>query len=91
VTAHELMETVTDNAYFIGKTGYWGGWFDSTGAENGDKCAWTFRPSNLGLPGTVSIGGFYWKLQGEWSNSAQNTGLGGYTTSTVLKGCVSGS
>jgi hypothetical protein len=34
VMAHELSETTTDpdlNA-----------WFDSKGAENGDKCAWTF-------------------------------------------------
>lgn len=93
VTAHELMETVTNNAYFIGKSGYWGGWFDSTGAENGDKCAWTFGPSNVGSAGTVSIGGFNWKLQGEWSNSAQASANGYPTNSgtSVLNGCVSGS
>jgi len=95
VTAHELMETVTDNAYFIGNAGYWGGWFDSAGAENGDKCAWTFGPSNVpsSSAGTVLIGGFNWKLQGEWSNSAQ-TSKTGYATnsgSSVLNGCISGS
>ena len=93
VTAHELMETVTDPAYFTTTGGYWGGWYDSTGAENGDKCAWTFGPSNtIGLSaGTVSIGGYNWKLQGEWSNKAQN-GTGGYPTQGgLLKGCVTGS
>ncbi|MEY3760151.1 MAG: hypothetical protein RIR39_1642, partial [Pseudomonadota bacterium] len=77
---------------FIGNAGYWGGWYDSFGAENGDKCAWTFGPSNVNSnAGTVSVGKFNWKLQGEWSNSAQDTGIGGYTTNTVLNGCVSGS
>ena len=93
VSAHELMETVTDRAYFTTTGGYFGGWYDSTGAENGDKCAWTFGPSNtIGLSaGTVSIGGYNWKLQGEWSNKAQN-GTGGYPTQGgLLKGCVTGS
>ncbi|MGZ4957050.1 MAG: hypothetical protein ACXV8Q_18275 [Methylobacter sp.] len=93
VSAHELMETVTDPAYFPPTGGgYWGGWYDSTGAENGDKCAWTFGPSNTGLSaGTVLIGGFDWKLQGEWSNKAQ-IGRSGYPTQGgQLKGCVTGS
>lgn len=93
VTAHELAETVTDPAYFPPSgSPYWGGWYDSTGAENGDKCAWTFGPSNTGLSaGTVKVGGFDWKLQGEWSNKAQN-GTGGYPTQNgQLKGCVTGS
>ena len=92
VSAHELMETVTDRAYFTTTGGYWGGWYDSTGAENGDKCAWTFGPSNTKLSaGTVLIGGYDWKLQGEWSNNAQN-GTGGYPTQGgLLKGCVTGS
>ena len=97
ITAHELMEAVTDPAYFTitgGITsGYWGGWYDSTGAENGDKCAWTFGPSNnTGLSaGTVLIGGYDWKLQGEWSNKAQNAKTGYPTQSGLLKGCVTGS
>ncbi|MDQ6829985.1 MAG: hypothetical protein M3081_14085, partial [Gemmatimonadota bacterium] len=36
VTAHELSETITDPRG--------AGWFDSSGAENGDKCAWSFAP-----------------------------------------------
>ena len=92
VSAHELMETVTDPAYFTTTGGYWGGWYDSTGAENGDKCAWTFGPSNTRLSaGTVLIGGYDWKLQGEWSNKAQNTGTGYPTQGGLLKGCVTGS
>ncbi len=92
VSAHELMETVTDRAYFTTTGGYFGGWYDSTGNENGDKCAWTFGPSNTtGLSaGTVSIGGYNWKLQGEWSNNAQINQTG-YLTTGSLKGCVTGS
>ena len=92
ITAHELMETATDPAYFTITGGYWGGWYDSTGAESGDKCAWTFGPSNTGLSaGTVLIGGYDWKLQGEWSNKAQNAKTGYPTQSGLLKGCVTGS
>ena len=79
VSAHELMETVTDPAYFPPSgAGYWSGWYDSLGSENGDKCAWTFGPSNTRLSaGTVNIGTFNWKLQSEWSNA--------------LPGCITGS
>jgi len=92
VSAHELMETVTDPGYFPATGGpYFGGWYDSTGSENGDKCAWTYGPSNTGLSvGTVQIGSYNWKLQGEWSNSAQTKGTG-YLTTGSLKGCVTGS
>jgi hypothetical protein len=49
VTAHELSETITDPRG--------AGWFDSAGAENGDKCAWTFG-------GAVTLSnGSTWKLQ----------------------------
>lgn len=95
VTAHELFEAVTDPGYFPsnGSSPYWGGWFDSFYDEVADKCSWTFGPSNTGLsPGTVLIGGYYWKLQGIWSNEAQITGTGGYPTQNGnLVGCVTGS
>ena len=94
VSSHELVEVITDPGYFPPNGNpYWGGWFDIFGAENADKCAWTFGPSNTGLsPGTVSVGAFDWKLQGTWSNSAQITGEGGYPTQRgVLVGCVTGS
>lgn len=90
VTAHELAETATDPVYFP-RTGsaYWAGYFDVAGNEVGDKCAWTFGPSNIAgtKPGTVLVGAYDWKLQGEWSNKAYSSSTG-YDS---LKGCVTGS
>ncbi|MEA2760720.1 MAG: hypothetical protein QOD47_4, partial [Gemmatimonadaceae bacterium] len=75
VTAHELSETITDPRN--------GGWYDSGGAENGDKCAWSFtgpvKLKNLSL----------WKLQGEWSNKAYTAGTG-YPNNSGQKGCLQG-
>ena len=59
VTAHELAEAITDPRGL--------GWFDGSGSENGDKCAWAFPP-NGGL--STFTGGTQWKLQMEWSNAA---------------------
>ena len=55
VSGHELSEMLTDPQL--------NAWYDQKGAENSDKCAWTFD-------GTVSIGGQSWKMQGNWSNAA---------------------
>ncbi|HTH79282.1 MAG TPA: hypothetical protein VL593_09915 [Ramlibacter sp.] len=77
VTGHELSEARTD-------PGSPGGWYDSQGAENGDKCAWTF-----GAPLVSFTNGTQWKLQGEWSNAAYN-GQTGYPNSSGYKGCLSG-
>jgi len=55
VTSHEYMEAITDpdlNA-----------WFDSSGQENGDKCAWRFQSC-------VTLTNGSWQLQEEWSNAA---------------------
>jgi hypothetical protein len=75
VTAHELSEAITDPRN--------GGWYDSAGAENGDKCAWSFtgpvRLSNSSV----------WKLQGEWSNNAYSSGTG-YPNNSGQKGCLQG-
>ena len=71
VSGHELSEAVTDPRN--------GGWWDSSGAENADKCAWTYGP-NL-----MSFGGKQWKIQGNWSNKAANSNSG-YDGS----GCISG-
>ena len=63
VSGHELSETVTDPRN--------GGWYDRSGAENSDKCAWTFS-------GLVTLkGSGTWKIQGNWSNLAYN-GRAGY-------------
>jgi hypothetical protein len=76
VTAHELSEARSDP---MGSA-----WYDSKGAENGDKCAWTFNVPYVTFPnGTV------WKLQGEWSNAAYNAGTG-YPNSSGQTGCLDG-
>lgn len=61
VSGHELSEAVTDPRN--------GGWWDKSGAENADKCAWTFS-------GLVNLGGEQWKVQGNWSNAAYATRSG---------------
>jgi hypothetical protein len=76
VSGHELSEARTDPAGL--------GWYDSKGAENGDKCAWTFNVSYV----TFSDG-TKWKIQGEWSNTAY-TASTGYPNSSGQKGCLSG-
>jgi hypothetical protein len=38
-------------------------WYDSSGSEIGDKCAWKFQSC-------VNLGSRSWQLQEEWSNSA---------------------
>lgn len=61
VSGHELSEALTDPRG--------SGWYDRQGAENADKCAWTFN-------GLVTIGVQSWKIQGNWSNAAANTNSG---------------
>ena len=61
VTSHELSEAITDPRG--------SGWYDSGGAEDGDKCAWTFTSLE-------KVGGQTWKLQQEWSNNAYTAGRG---------------
>jgi hypothetical protein len=79
VSAHELSEARTDPNS--------GGWFDSSGAENGDKCAWTFK-----VPTVTLSNGTSWKLQGEWSNDAFNRvpGFTCYPNSSGECGCLDG-
>jgi hypothetical protein len=77
VSGHELSEARTDPASP-------GAWYDSSGAENGDKCAWTFN-----VPYVKFSNGSEWKIQGEWSNNAYNSGTG-YPNSSGQNGCVDG-
>jgi hypothetical protein len=77
VSGHELSEMLTDpdlNA-----------WYDSSGAENSDKCAWTFG-SKL-----IKLGSMQWKIQGNWSNAAFDANRG-YTDASAgfVRGCVDG-
>lgn len=77
VSGHELSEARTDPASP-------GAWYDSSGAENGDKCAWTFN-----VPYVTFSDGSKWKIQGEWSNAAYTAGTG-YPNSSGQKGCLDG-
>ena len=80
VTSHENIEAITDpegNA-----------WYDSSGQEIGDKCAWNFGSTLGGGSGSeyneqISSGN-YW-LQQEWSNDANGAGKNG----VVLNGQIS--
>jgi hypothetical protein len=78
VSGHELSEARSDPANP-------GAWYDNTGEENGDKCAWTFNVPSV----TFSSNGTKWKLQGEWSNAAYTAGTG-YPNSQGQKGCLDG-
>jgi hypothetical protein len=77
VSAHELAEAMTDPASP-------GAWYDPSGAENGDKCAWTFNVASVAFSN-----GTRWKVQGEWSNAAYNAAIG-YPNSSGQRGCLDG-
>jgi hypothetical protein len=66
VSGHELSEMVTDPQL--------NAWYDSQGAENADKCAWTFDANTSHWLQTGSV---RWKVQGNWSNAAY-TARSGY-------------
>jgi hypothetical protein len=77
VSGHEFSEMMTDPASP-------GAWYDGSGAENGDKCAWTYGGPTVTLPNNTQ-----WKIQGEWSNAAYTAGTG-YPNSAGQKGCLGG-
>jgi len=67
VSGHEMAETISDQ--FPN-----GGWLDSGGAENGDKCAWISSGQGASANTTLSTGTF--PVQSLWSN-AFNSSSGG--------------
>lgn len=77
VSGHELAEAMTDPASP-------NAWYDSSGYENGDKCAWTF-----GAPYVTFSAGTQWKIQGEWSNQAYDNRTR-YPNSKHQHGCLNG-
>ena len=77
VSGHELSEARTDPRG--------DGWFDSGGAENGDKCAWSYGPN----PIVKFSNNTQWKIQGEWSNHAFDTNSG-YPNRSGQNGCLQG-
>jgi hypothetical protein len=76
VSGHELSEARTDPQL--------NAWFDSSGSENADKCAWTF-----GTPLLPFSNNSQWKIQGNWSNNAYNSSTG-YANSSGQKACIDG-
>jgi hypothetical protein len=77
VSGHELSEMLTDPQL--------NAWYDSKGAENSDKCAWTFGSQLLKIDSSS------YRIQGNWSNNAYNANRG-YTdaSSGVIRGCIDG-
>jgi hypothetical protein len=77
VSGHELSEALTDPRGT--------GWYDSAGAENSDKCAWTFGHDYVSFNN-----GSFWKVQGNWSNAAYTAGHGYIDTDggTFSRGCI---
>ena len=67
VSGHEMAETVTDQ--FPN-----GGWLDSSGEENGDKCAW--MSSGQGAAADIKLSTGTFAVQSLWSN-AFSGGMGG--------------
>jgi Putative Ig domain len=68
VAGHEYQETLTDPQVSAGS---FTGWYDPSGWENGDKCAWV--PAAMGAV-TFTTGTFV--EQGEWSNADNGCVLG---------------
>jgi hypothetical protein len=67
VSGHEMAETITDQFPSSG-------WLDSSGSENGDKCAWISSGQGAAADVTFSTGTF--AVQSLWSN-AFNSDAGG--------------
>ncbi len=70
VGGHEFAESETD-------PNTQNGWFDTTGAETGDKCAWI--SAGPGASTDVTLGGRSFAVQSLWSNNA-NSSTGGCVT-----------
>jgi hypothetical protein len=64
VIAHELDESVSDPLL--------NAWYDASGEENADKCAWTFGSTFAapnGSAANVTFNGFNFLIQQNWANS----------------------
>ena len=68
VNGHEYAETITDQNPP-------GGWIDSVGEENADKCAWK-KPGTTGGVALLTLPTGTFAMQGTWANNA-NSGKGG--------------
>ena len=81
VLVHEIDEALTDPDVRSG-------WFDSRGAENADKCAWTFGTldtSPNGAKYNVTYGGKYYLIQRNWlANNAVKEVISGVGNSCTI-------
>lgn len=68
VTSHEQIEAATDPLL--------NAWFDRSGNEIGDKCAWNFGPTNS-QGGDVTWNGHTYEVQKEWDNHVGGCVLSG--------------
>jgi serine protease len=75
VVGHEYAETITDQNPP-------GGWLDSAGEENADKCAWLNSGTGKIALLTLPTGTF--AMQGTWANNA-NSGAGGCQFTQTIK------
>jgi hypothetical protein len=86
VMSHELEEAATDPQGT--------GWYDSTGAENADKCAWTFgttfNPGNGSLA-NMTLGGNNFLIQQNWVNALGGKCVLSWGTSADFSVSISGS
>lgn len=67
VLAHELVEAATDPQL--------NAWYDRSGYENADKCAWTFGTQSTATNGSkynVSFNNRQWLIQRNWKVSSQS-------------------
>jgi hypothetical protein len=76
VEGHEYAETITDQNPA-------GGWVDSSGAENGDKCSWISSGAGAAADVAFTTGSF--AMQSTWANDA-NSGAGGCLISHGIVG-----
>ena len=65
VEGHEAAETITDQFPS-------GGWIDSSGSENGDKCAWISEGQGASADVTLTADGPTFPVQSLWSNAFNN-------------------
>jgi hypothetical protein len=72
VSGPEIGEARSDPASFGNAA-----WYDAQGAENGDKCNWTFLAPYVTFPD-----GSIWKMQSMWSNKQYSQ--------TGSSGCING-
>ena len=83
VIAHELEESVTDPLL--------NAWYDSSGEENADKCAWTFGTvySANGAYANMQLGSRNYLIQQDWLNANGGSCVLSYTSTPDFSVSVS--